>query len=183
VRVAVGAAAVLLALALTLYPLTYAPLGLPLALPAALSVLAAALAVTTSSRAFLGPALTLFIVEYAASLLPESGRLDLLAPIVAVLCLVLLESIDAVALLSRPALVEPQVLVRRARHSARVAAAGGAAATLALAAAGSVRGGHPVLLFVGALSAGGVLALVVSLAVAHTSSTSAAIIAAEVADE
>lgn len=182
-RIAAGATAVLLGVVLAAYPFTYAPLSLPLALPAALSVVGALLAVTISSRTFAGPALTLFAVEYGASLLGETGRLDVFSPAVAVLSLAWLEAIDATALLARPAFVEPQVLVRRVRHAAGVTVAGAVAALLALLGAGSVTGGHPVLLFVAALSGAGVLAVVVSLAGASTSSGSGGIIAANVADD
>jgi hypothetical protein len=157
-------AAGLLGTALVLYPLALVRVTY---VTSSIAIAAAALLLIASfwgSWAVTAAAIAALVLEYTAALLSDSGRIDLMAPVIGVTLVVYVELIDLVATTKPKVSLHATVLWGRAAFILRAAAAGGAAAMLALAGGLAVRGGHAVLLIIAATSVLGAFATAAGLA-------------------
>lgn len=142
--------------ALVLYPLSLTELREPLAPLAVGSGLCMGVVLVTGRWSFVVAAASVWIVEYASAL-ALSGRTDLAAPVLGVVCWLALELVDWQHL-------DAQEVRHSAAHSAVAGALGGAAAVACLGAGLVVAGTVPFLVAVGAGGGIGVLGLAVALA-------------------
>ena len=150
------AVAGLMWVALVVYPLSLTELDEPLVPLAVGSGLCLGAVLVVGRWAFAVAATTLWIVEYASAL-AFSGRTDLAAPVLGVLCWLALELVDWRCL-------NAQELRRSAAQSVLAGAVGGTAALACLGAGLLVGGTVPVLVALGAAGGIGVLILAVALA-------------------
>ncbi|MDQ4144530.1 MAG: hypothetical protein M3198_12445 [Actinomycetota bacterium] len=158
-------AGALVALAVTLYPLTLNVELLPLGYLAALAFLAFALALASSEWVLAGPGTAMLVAEYAVALETADVALDRAAPVLAIGVLVLLETIDLITVVSRRPAVGREVIVAHVRHALVVTFVGAAIAGAALLAAQTVGGGPRVLVALAAAS--GVVAVTIAVTLAH----------------
>jgi hypothetical protein len=150
------AVAGLMWVALVVYPLSLTELDEPLAPLAVASGLCLGGVLVLGRWAFAVAATTLWIVEYASAL-AFSGRTDLAAPVLGVVCWLALELVDGRCLNARE--------LRRSAAQSALAGAVGTTAALACLGAGLLVGGTvPVLVALGAAGGIGVLILAVALA-------------------
>lgn len=159
-----GAAALLAAATVTLYPAALAVHTAAIVLPgcAGTLVIVVALIRRRVSYAYAGAALLVF--EYFLALAEPQVDVGVEAPALGVLTFALLELVDLWCLMSSPAEVESGVLSGRAVFALSVAVAGGAIAGLGLVAGPSVAAGSAVTLAVAGVAAAAALALPVVLA-------------------
>ena len=151
-----AAVAGLLWLALVLYPLSLTELQEPLAPLAVGSGLCMGAALAIGRWPFAVTAASVWIVEYASAL-ALSGRTDMAAPVLGVMCWLTLELVDWRRLSAREVRLS-------AGHTAIAGALGGAAAVACLGASLVVGGTVPILVAVGAGAGIAVLGLAVALA-------------------
>lgn len=159
-----GAAALLAAAVLTLYPATLAPHTAAIVLPgcAGTLVVGAGLVRRRMSFAYAGAALLVF--EYFLALAEPQVDVGVEAPALGVLTFALLELVDLWSLTSSRAEVERRVLSGRVIFALSAAVAGAAISGLGLVAGPSVAASGALTLAVAGMAAVAVLALPVALA-------------------
>lgn len=158
-----AAAAGLLAVALGVWPLSFATPIPHLVAAGALGVAAVIVALAACRWSFAGLGIVLLVLHYTASLI-RYDAIDIFAPLFALGLLLMVELIDLAMLTARRGNIEPSVVLARARFGMIVAAVGTPAAVAALVAGAIVTGGNPLLLLMGALLGLTAVALTVSLA-------------------
>lgn len=163
-RTSAHIAAVLLAGALALYPLTLVAEVYPLALLAALAFAAFVLALLSVEWVLAGPGMGILIVEYAVALQAEGAPIDRLIPAAAVGAFLLLEIIDLVSVLSRSPAPETEVVINHVRHIVLTAAVGGCVAGAMVLAAEAISGGPALLAGLAATFGLGAMVITIVLA-------------------
>jgi hypothetical protein len=152
-------AAALTGTALALYPLTIVRMTHVTGLFAIAALTLLGIASWTGWWAFAGAGAGAFVLEYAAALLSRPGHIDVIAPVVGLMLLVLVELVDLVGATTPRVYISNAVFRARGAFLLGALVAGGTAAGAALIAGLVVRGQHVVLLTVGAACALGALAI------------------------
>lgn len=160
-KLAARAAGFLLAAGIALYPFTISPPETGLVLLAIAAGAALAGSVLTGAWFLFAFGMAMFAGEYSLALSLGTARLDLLAPAVAIGCLLLAEMIDLLPLLDRRA--DRGVVRARLRNSARLVAGAGFVGGAALLAGAASSGGHPIALIAAAACALGALGVAAAM--------------------
>lgn len=158
------APAVLVALALIVYPFSVTERPLIIAPLAALAALGFGVTLAARKWAVAGPAVIMVVIEYGAALVTDPGRIDPLAPVVGAGLLILLELLDAAVSARLLAPTSRAVVARRVSGGALSVALGTVVAGAALLAGAGSSAPGPVVATLGAMCGAVVTVLVGVLA-------------------
>lgn len=149
-RVTSTGVAVLASLALAAYPPARSEWSTPLLLLGGAGMLVSGAALVSRRAGLAVTAAFLFGIEYAVALIFGRLSVDLFAPLVGLLWLVLLESVEWASTGGSEVIIDSSVLSRRRRFFLLELGAGGAAAGIAMLAAVAVGDrGDPILFTLG----------------------------------